>query len=74
LLEAEITQVKTADDGGCSLVSGSVVIYKEESGTEATLNWAVFKRNGGDPFLFRNMFENVVRHAQIKEDLPKENA
>ncbi len=68
-LEAEFNQVKSADDGGCALVNGTVVIYKEDDAADEkdTVKWAIFKRNDGDPFLFRNLFESVVRHPQIKE-------
>ncbi len=67
--------MKSADDGGCALLNGTIAVYKEDdtADKEDSVKWAIFKRNEGDPFLFRNLFESVVRHAQIKELLLKEN-
>ena len=74
-LEAEFAQVKSADDGGCALLNGTIAVYKEDdtADKEDSVKWAIFKRNEGDPFLFRNLFESVVRHDQIKELLLQEN-
>jgi hypothetical protein len=52
-----------------------VAIYTEDSAAEGdSTKWAIFKRTEGDPFLFRNLFESVVRHPQIKELLFKEKS
>ncbi len=46
-----------------SLVMGTITIYKddiEESESSEVKYWAIFKRTGGDPFLFRELFEAVA--------------
>lgn len=71
-MEAEITQVKTDEDGGCALVNGNVSIYSEDNAEAGpSINWAIFKRTQGDHFLFRDMFERVVCHQQIQKVLLK---
>lgn len=67
--------MKSADDGGCALLNGTIAVYKEDDVPDEkdTVKWAILKRNEGDPFLFRNLFESVVRHDQIKELLLQEN-
>ena len=65
--EAEITQVRREeDDEGCSLIKGTVSIYKDEDEkSPKDLNWVIFKRTEGDPFLFRDIFDEVINHPQI---------
>ncbi len=57
--EAEITQVRREeDDEGCSLIKGTVTLYKDEDEkSPKDLNWVIFKRTEGDPFLFRDIFD-----------------
>ena len=70
-LVAEISQVKTDGDGGCSLINGQVTIYSEDNADAPKTKWAIFKRNEGDQFLFRSMFEAVVGHPEIQKVLLK---
>jgi hypothetical protein len=52
-------------------VNGSVSVYSE-NGVENQV-WVVFKRNSGDPFEFKKIFDAVVSHPQIKETLHEED-
>jgi hypothetical protein len=51
-------------------VNGSVSVYSE-NGVENQV-WVVFKRNSGDHFEFKKIFDAVLSHPQIKETLHEE--
>ena len=53
------------------MINGQVTIYSEDNADAPKTKWAIFKRNEGDQFLFRSMFEAVVGHPEIQKVLLK---
>ena len=51
-----------------SLVKGTVSVYSDNA--EKNQVWVVFKCTSGDPFRFREVFDDVVNHHEVQEYLP----
>ena len=68
--EGEFQMIKSSPEHDeLSLMKGTVSVYSDN--VEKNQVWVVFKCTSGDPFRFREVFDDVVNHHEVQEYLPK---
>jgi hypothetical protein len=68
--EGEFQEINSSPDHDkLSLLKGTVSVYSDNF--EKNQFWVVFKCTSGDPFSFKEVFDDIVLHHEVQECLPK---